>query len=410
MEVSIIGFTQSHMTDLYIEATEGNIEEIKTELKALSGAEAGICYMKDKYYGSYVSDKEKALKRFDTVIGTGHHSIAGHAQINMLLEGIPKILAIYLNNLRVYETSEKSGRYTEMSGCSEKEMYLYNKWKDLLEGVFAETYSGLDNGTVNKLAMENARYMLSVFTPTTMGYTTSIRQWNYIIDWLDRFVKRYESNEGYFFKEMCKYCLELHMKLKELLYVDGLRDFKNREGLDTICFNGECNEEQFGKMYTLNYKGSFVEFAQAQRHRTLQYTMYFSGVSNEYYVPKELYSIKYNGRTMADEWLEDIKSVGDLVPQGTIVSIEESGYIGDFFLKMRERNCGRAQFEIEQSTLNNANKLYLNYNKGSQQYNKSICDLFKENYINGRPKMKGELLYCKEKCFWGCKGSIDKRI
>ena len=202
--------------------TEGMTAEQLEQAKIFSGKNAGICYMKDSYFNSAVTDPDKALTRFSSTCKNAHHSIADHVQIEVLLEGVSKMLAIVLNSLQDYSTSEKSGRYTEMTGNSDKEVELYNKWKDIFRLRLLEinpsmddimlmklmakaghddvivTNGKLDNNSMAdyddehkrvlteckknislpsvKLAQENARYILSVFTRnTTKGYFIHIQ-------------------------------------------------------------------------------------------------------------------------------------------------------------------------------------------------------------------------------------------
>ena len=202
MKISVIGVIKSHLDKEEIVVCNENMPKLLENLKRFAGAEAGICYMSKSYFDSYVSDEVKAYNRFSTVASTGHHSIAGHSQVALLFEGIPKIVAMYLNNLQDYETSEKSGRYTVMTGNSEKEQKVYEKWCHKLNDIIFDTYGDkIDNKTRDKLAKENARYLLSVFTPTTMGYTASIRQFNYIIDWAEKFVNL-ETPNNYFYNTL----------------------------------------------------------------------------------------------------------------------------------------------------------------------------------------------------------------
>ena len=49
---------------------------------------------------------------------------------------------------------------------------------------------------VGKLAQENARYMISVFTPTTMEYTVSFRQLFLIIDYFEKLIDIYILNNN----------------------------------------------------------------------------------------------------------------------------------------------------------------------------------------------------------------------
>lgn len=90
------------------------------EYEVFAGMNAGICYGEHGYYGTAITDPEKALKRFENVIKNGHHSIADHIRVTILLSDVPKAVAMVLNNLGDYATSEKSGRYTKMTGSSRR--------------------------------------------------------------------------------------------------------------------------------------------------------------------------------------------------------------------------------------------------------------------------------------------------
>lgn len=389
MKVSIVAHTRSHM--------DVDLSNMMNDLKSFSGAMAGICYMSDKYHNSYVTDYKKALKRFSTVAKTGHHSIAGHAQITILLEGVPKIVAMYLNNLKDYECSEKSGRYTSMTGTTEIENELYNKWILIFEELITKDNSSLDSKLVHKLAMENARYLLSVFTPTTMSYTTSLRQWNYIIDWLEVEISN-NKKDTTFTNNLCNSFLELREKLVDLVGVDELRDIKNRKSfsmlspIEPASLYFVCTDT----MYRVKYEGSFAQLAQAQRHRTLHYHGYFDGTSKKIHVPAILTDTKYY-----HEWMNDFGKVQDLTPMCTAITIVESGHIDDFFLKAQERNCGRAQLEIMQQTL-----------KTAEFINKQTNNMYSEYFHpkSGCPKMKGQINKCLEPCAWGCEVSRSKKI
>jgi hypothetical protein len=406
MKMTVIGYMKSHLDQNNLAVNNEVMPEVLEDLKRFAGAEAGICYMSKPYFDSYVSDELKALNRFSTVASTGHHSVAGHSQVAVLFEGIPKIIAMYLNNLGCYETSEKSGRYTVMTGSSDLEMEIYHKWCRKLNEKIKEYYGTfIDDKTVDKLAKENARYHLSIFTPTTMGYTTSIRQWNYIIDWCEKFIET-ETPYNYFFTELKKYIMELGKCIKDVLYVEELRDIKNRFGLDMIEFDKTSlaeKRENFvkGKLYTYHYKGTFAQYAQAHRHRSLFYKITFDGKAKEFYIPPII-----KGTELEKEWIEDMESLSYIIPTGTLIDIEEIGDVEKFFLKSMERNCGRAQLEIMTQNLETANFIYEN--------RESLIDSVKERiekyYIKSTPKMKGQMLRCKEPCIWTCMGSKERKI
>jgi len=392
MKATIIGYTTNHLED--------KEKDLLENFKAFSGAQAGICYMKDKYFGTYVTDFEKAVKRFDTIIPTGHHSIADHVQITLLLEGISKIGAIYMNNLNCYETSEKSGRYTEMTGNSEIERELYEKWNKIFSERIIEVYGErIDIKTVDKLAKENARYILSVFTPTTMSYTTSLKQWNYIMDWLEKY--DYEQFEDGYFKDNLKREFTELRKEIEIVRISSLRENKNRKlnliDNDRIYYA----KEQFGETYAVKYEVTFVGYAQLQRHRTLKYNLGFNGKSIRFYVPQII-----RGNKLEEEWLTDMQKVLQYVPQGTSVAVLERGDTEDFFLKAKERLCGRAQIEVTKQTQDTLMKMYRNRINTSKYIRKLI-----ESYVDeDKPKTKCQLLSCKEPCIWGRKEALTREI
>lgn len=452
------------------------------EAKVFSGKNAGICYMKDDYFNSYVSDNEKALKRFGTVASTNHHSIADHVKVEVLFEGISKMLAIVLNSLQDCAVSEKSGRYTEMRANDQLETELYNKWRGLFKDRILELYPDIDdeilmdrlakkgypdvlvvNGTSSntdeklqdcllklkkecqtlasfKLAQENARYILSVFTrSTTMGYTTSLRQWNYIYDWCQKYLNQFKWNGTQFeykddrewsvsyFEIMLYHDLsELSCFIKKNLYVEELRDPKDR------CFDfltqksGHFNhpmskyhvvepdfimgdtgniseDDHLGVVYSVSYSASLAHVAQAERHRTLKHYMLFNASDSSYfrfYIPKCI-----RGTALEKQWLDDLDKVSHLVPQATQVGFIETGHISDFILKCEERLCGRAQLEITEQTEKTAKRFIDAVDSGNaSEVLKCYIDKLRDS--NGKVKTKCAMLGgCKEPCKW-CKNGI----
>ena len=50
-----------------------------------------------------------------------------------------------------------------------------------------------DEKEVDKLAYENARYMISVFCPTAMVYSLPFRNIFYVLDWTEQMKKNYPA-------------------------------------------------------------------------------------------------------------------------------------------------------------------------------------------------------------------------
>lgn len=389
---------------------EGITKPDLIDMETFSGKNAGICYGSHGYFGTAVTDPEKALKRFETVGATGHHSVADHANVTILFEGIPKIVAMILNSNRVYATSEKSGRYTEMEGSSGIEKELYNKWVHIFTKEITDLDMGMDTKHINKLAMENARYLLSVFTPTTMSHTKNIKDWNYLIDWCEKYCEVLIQDGKYnskFDRELYGDIHRLGEALKELLYVGELRDTKDRHlnflALQTNDIFRDIEEEVFREQYTAVYKASFVHLAQAQRHRTIDYRMVFDGIATEFFVP---YVIK--GTTLEEEWLNDISKVSNYtVPQGTLVKVIEQGTIDNFFLKCKERLCGRAQLEIATQTEYTLIKME-QHGKFTEPVRKELERYIKDGKVNTKCRIiKGG---CKEPCIFGPAGALNRLV
>ena len=172
-----------------IASTKVGYELPKEEAIDFSGKSAGICYLPDTLDTLFSEPNEKTQKRANGTLKSGHHSVFGHPTYNLSLEGIPKILAMILNNEKIYNTSEKSARYTKMEP-SEAEKVLYEKWIEKYKKCILEKYPQIDEKRAQKLAQENARYLISVFTPATvMEYTVNFCQLNYIAHFFENYIE-----------------------------------------------------------------------------------------------------------------------------------------------------------------------------------------------------------------------------
>ena len=412
MKSTITGFTVEAKLNKLSE------EEIKS-LEIFSGKNAGICYMGESYFESKVTDPDAALKRFNGTVKINHHSISGHCKITLLFEGITKMMAIILNSLQWYDTSEKSGRYTVMTAGSEREQELYDKWKFILQDRITFEYPEMPEAQIVKMAQENARYFLSVFTPaTTMSYTTSLRQWNYIYDWCDNFVKEKEElTQSTFDIKLTKDVKAIRDLIIEAgLYVDILRDNKDRHlsflaiQTDDIINYYKDNNDLFTSVYRTSYEASFVQIAQAQRHRTLKYYMFYDGTQTpNYFVPPIL-----REKDLIDEWNKDMKSVEDLTPQGTKFKVIETGELCNFLLKCDERLCGRAQLEICLQTADTLSKYIQSTNFSNSPIPNDYYDLLIGEERGMRivsPCAKCEILGgCKEPCMFGARKAFTRLV
>ncbi len=317
----------------------------------------GICYSEEGYETLREEPLETTEKRKRGTLKLEHHSIFDHVNIGMAIKGIPKILAMFLNNENQYNTSEKSGRYTKIIGLDDSFVTpqtadLYNKWQTIFELEIKKEYSDVyNNQKIEKLAHENARYLVSVFVPTEMIYTVPLAQLNRIATFIDSYVEKNITSNEPFEKKLIPYMLEFKEKLAELnLLEPGLQT--NRKNRDFSLLANDKKREHFGATYVTNYRGSLAQLAQAQRHRTLSYEMYplrnhgqdTVELTSEqvFYVPP----IIADDEALKKEWLTDMWQQLNIFPQGEKVQIVEAGTLENFALKVKERMCVEVQLEI----------------------------------------------------------------
>lgn len=346
----------------------------------LCGKIAGICYDKEGFSHLVNEPLEKTNRRIDMTLNNGHHSVYDHIMINFNLQNVPKILAMVLNNEHQYTTSEKSARYTpvmrqEGSVITEDEERLYNKWVDIFCVKIKEEYGDFySTSKIKKLAQENARYFVTVFMPTQMIYSTTLRQINYLVSWMREYQKTHQFSTSDFECKLCSSMEEFIAELERLNVLEaGL--LRNEKGRTISLFGKDLKrkEDYFGDVYSTNYKGSFAQLAQAHRHRTLDYQMSMLE-AKEYFIPP----IIADDSMLVEEWLKDMRQVQDVYPQGELVLINESGKYDDFILKCKERLCSAPQLEIMLQT----RETLLKYKKYLEETNHPLASEI-EKYSHG---------------------------
>ena len=365
----------------------------KEEALKFSGMSAGICYLPDTMEELLNEPKSKTEKRSKRTLESGHHSVFAHVHYNLILENIPKILAMILNNEKVYNTSEKSGRYTKMKASKDEEG-LYFKWLDILEKEILKEYPNLEPKHATKLAQENARNLISLFTPaTTMEYTVSFMQLNYIIHWFKNYIANEPDTE---FNLKLKPVLQEFIDKTSFAYIEELNcDVKGRR---LSLFAQRKRKEEFGENYSTNYRVTFPELAQAQRHRTLIYEITIPE-KKEYDVPMII-----RGTELEKEWLKDINSLGKNFPQGMLIEVNERGTVENFILKCQERLCGAAQLEIMLQTKKTLNK----YIEATKESNPDVYKYLLQYSTGARCTFKG--WKCKSPCVWGAKNAMTRKV
>lgn len=454
-------------------------EKLNTDLTLLSGKAAGVCYMPDDYFEDGVQNVEKALTRAAGNSKSGHHSVYDHGHITFVIK-TNKMMCMILNSLGVYATSEKSARYTKMQPETELELQLYEKWRSKIQTLILSKYPDTDDDILSKrlckkmgiedskavingscyhikdaeyleaelnelkksetlpsfkLAQENARYMISVFTPTTIEYTISFRQAFLTIDYMYKLAANLDNASDTFSKKLLPYINEFVREFEKVIGEIKLHDNKNQNfrfleaqhigelikdnkpGMTFVPFTDleqrlQPKKENISDSYTLVYEGSLAMLAQAQRHRTLRYTMCLQEPGERgYYIPE---IVKYAG--LSEEWLKDIESVSYCIPQGTMVRITEQGLFEDFALKCKERLCGRAQLEVMKSSVESTKKFIDNKDMLSYSNQKLLESMTLDTDEKGcsgltpcaRCQFKD--FTCSEGCKWGAKDALKRLI
>lgn len=365
--------------------------EVLTEQKSLEdtlnylGKQAGVCYLSEPY-ANMEHKVQKNIKRCKQALALGHHSIAEHLHVTLLLEDIPKYLAMWLNTQGVYSTSEKSGRYTDISqGLSLTEAALYKKWVEILKPEIKRKYTQLNEAEVARHAMENGRYMLSMYIPTTMVYTTNMRQWGYICRRLERLLQ-----QPTVLPEEAEAAELLLKKLKEVQILDCLQLQElyprplMRQELKRVT-EIPCNYCAESNNYTAGYTASTVAVAQLIRHRTVKYTMGI--IPNAYYTPPIVQSMGKES-----EWLKDIATVDS--PQGQLWLVREQGNLFALREKARERLCGRAQLEVYRITKDTIEQV-VSETEVKTEEQKKLAALVSGT---GVAKLKCEIYPCMQGC------------
>ena len=347
-----------------VASTKVGYEAPKEELDRLGGLTAGVCYLPDTTEKLFSEPAEKTERRINLTKNGGHHSPFDHGYITLEFVGIPKIIAMTINNEKMYTTSEKSARYKVMKDVDEQEKELYNKWMEIFKTEIAKKYQAtypnyFTDKKIIKLAQENARYLTSVFTPTTMEYTVSYRQLNILYSLVKKEVERIKTEEtSLFYQKYSEGLQNFANALETLPYLDEkLFDRKSRS-LSLIDHRTTPIIKQYGDVYQVAYKASFAQLAQAHRHRSLNYRFRFLK-NNEFYIPP----IIKDNQTLALSWCDDCKKLADTYPQGLLVEVIESGPLENLILKAKERKCSAAQLEIDNQTTATIMEVYENLKK-----------------------------------------------
>lgn len=445
MEIKLVGRTVE-LTEEQMKEEERKYKEehgieksyaqiMRYEFLISSGKAAGICYMPDDYLENGIQNEEKAYKRGVSTLASGHKTVGEHDHVSFIMK-VPKIICIILNSIQIYNTSEKSSRYTIMKNLEGERLQsytLYKKWSTKFQDVIREQYPNkYTDKEIEKLALENARYFLSIFNvESVLKYTVSYAECYMIIYYMEELLKdinNYYNSSVYEFrqKQMSRFLIPLEKTVKTFL-----EEFKNTLGItEMIIPNNKSRylyllrylrypEEKpisndgkhypyYGDVYNTVYDMSFAAFGQEQRHRTLKHRIIYPTIGNYSFNPFYIPPILDNEFSLKTEWIDDwnslLGSTTEDVYQGEYVSVIESGHFEDFILKCEERLCSRAQLEICRQTgetllcfIENAENLSGLYRMELQDW--VTVDLL----VYGNITPKNRCNACRFKCKEGCK-------
>ncbi len=362
------------------------------------GVKAAVCF-KEAVDNKPVSPQDIRDSESDAIlinrgintILSDHTTPSEHQTISLELTGIPKILCMILNNEHQYTADERSLRYTEVEPneyITELEVNLYNKWLKIFEELITKKMwnfyikynknEKLAKKAIHKIAQENARYMVSVFMPTTITYTVPWIQLNKIISYMQNIINNPQNELEELLiphlKEFINLCVEknvvitknslnevanINEEVKEKIYkahpeIESYKGnynpiYKNNKSVDLSLFayrnkfSGINSKNEYGYNISYNNYESLACLAQEHRHRTIDCEMLipelFSG-----YVPVILES----DNNLKEEWIRDIHKVHKFYPQGQLVKVNRSMSVKNMLkFVAQERACDMAQLEIE---------------------------------------------------------------
>lgn len=352
-----------------------------------TGVKAAVCFKDGDITPEDIratETEERIIKRGINTILSDHTSPSEQPTVSLEITGIPKILCMILNNEHLYAADERSLRYTEVKESayiSGQEVKLYNKWlaifTSLLKANYLDFFLKYNKGAteeqttkkasnaIKKIAQENARYMVSVFMPTTLTYTVPLAQINKLCLYMKRII---DNPHNEFEQLLIPYLKEFIENLKGLDVLVTEHDvtelcpdlaqedsdtllYQNNKSIDLSLFaernkfSGINLPNEYGTTFSYNMEISLASLAQFHRHRTINYEMLVPDKDDmKFYIPLLL----EDEPVLSKEWLEDILKVRSIYPQGTIVRVNANGplkhlvnYVG------KERACDRAFLETE---------------------------------------------------------------
>lgn len=386
------------------------------ELRTLAGKYAGTCYAEDGYETIKHQPIVKAQKRAAGNARRGHHSVFQHSVISFEVV-CSKMICIILNSMGVSNASEKSARYTFMTPEQPEVDRIYQKWYKRFRMLIIN-YVGagfFTEGELEKMALDQARYMLSIFTPTSMVYSIPYRNICYLVDWMGQMVDNLAGMQDTWF----------HRELRQEL-ISTIEAFRGAMG-EELPFHDNKNEylhvlpyqatgefmhidhEILSDVYQVERKASLACFAHLIRHRTTTNWINFNGHPGQwgFYEPPLLETPENRGCGFEKEWLADINSIAEYCPQGTLVSFVQQGSFDKLIQVTKERLCGRALLET-QNVVAGILGSFKPENLSSFNRKLLLDHLDADGHVCARCKFKD--FHCTDGCKWGGDKALTRLI
>lgn len=150
----------------------------------LTARSSYISHSNKKVFEIFESNFPKPLEYIKKIINMGHLSVLEHVYFNFLVEEAPIINEIFLIRFRLASFTVKSRRYTNVlrDGFYEDNTYRINE-------SFSRLLTDFYQKAVDKIPLEDARFVLPFSSKTNMIFSVNARELGYIL-----FSGLYENN------------------------------------------------------------------------------------------------------------------------------------------------------------------------------------------------------------------------
>ena len=391
MKITIIGNTQSLLE---------NYDERKDNMFEFGAKVMGVCINNNPLEVMQNEPIEKTQKRLIDTIKLRHHSGYDFSKVTFLFEDTSKLFITQLHNLHVFDSEGTSGRHVELKmNPQEKQVFDYF-YKAFYDRVCEKNPEAKEHQK-KQIAFENARYIIGADAKTNLVHQISLRQFNYVYEWAQKFLEKETYNEYEALlipemKEFCRIAKDLEIDGEKLIN-ENLKDPYNRSF--NMFYDGKKRPEHFGTTYEIYYKSTLPTFDQLQRHRAINYKLSIPN-EKEYYIPQIVKDMELVG-----EWNEKIDKLEN-VSQARLLDVFEYGTVDQFVMKMKERCCEFTQPEAKKIVKDNSMKIF----EGLKDYDPQMAEELILRYGKGknRREFPDYKCVCKTPCNINKKKSEEK--